>query len=305
MLGFGELAEGFHIALGYEVVDRLHVALGDGLAHHFGGLGLGFGFTFAGLGVAEGGLAAALGLEDGGLFLAFGAQDGSGLVALGGEDFGALLTLGLHLLGHGLGDVVRRGEVLDLHAGDLHAPGIGGQVDDAQEALIDGVTVGEDLVEIHRAEHGTHIGEGEVGDGAVEIGHLIGGAGGIHHLDESDGVGSYLGIVAGDDVLGRNVDHLLHHVHLEADTVHHRHQQPEAGRQGARVAAEALDRVFEALGHDLDGAVDKHRREDEQDQSEKQRCTEHDFLQSRPVMGIRAGNIVGARLRRIARAGTC
>ena len=79
--------------------------------------------------------------------------------------------------------------------------------------------------------------------------HLVGGARRVEHLVEGDAVGADGGVVLGDDLLRRHVEHLLHHVHLGADAVDERHDQVEAGLQRARVAAEALDRVVVALRH--------------------------------------------------------
>ena len=44
--------------------------------------------------------------------------------------------------------------------------------------------------------------------------HLIGRPRRVEHLVEGDAVGGDRRVVAGDDLLGRNVEHLLHHVHL-------------------------------------------------------------------------------------------
>src|SRR3712207_8299502 len=60
-------------------------------------------------------------------------------------------------------------------------------------------------------------------------------------------------------LLARNVEHLLHDVHLLADPLHVRNDQPEPGPEGARVAAEALDRVAVAL---RDGAHPHGRSEE-------------------------------------------
>ena len=50
----------------------------------------------------------------------------------------------------------------------------------------------------------------------------------------------------------RNVEHLLHHVHLGADAVDEGHDEVEAGAQCLGVAAEALDRIIVALRDCLD-----------------------------------------------------
>ena len=99
-LGIGRGADrghGLGVFLGDEVVDRLHVAGGDGFRDHLGGLGFGLGQTFARFGIAEGGFALAFGLQDGRLLGAFGAQDLGVARAFGFQDLGALFALGLHL----------------------------------------------------------------------------------------------------------------------------------------------------------------------------------------------------------------
>ena len=53
----------------------------------------------------------------------------------------------------------------------------------------------------------------------LEVVDLVGGLGGVQHLEEGDAVDAHHGVVAGDDVLARNVDHLLLHVHLVADAL--------------------------------------------------------------------------------------
>jgi hypothetical protein len=119
----GKLGESLEILLGDEIVERRRVAAGDRLAHHLGRLGFRLGETLARLGVAKGGLAAAFGLENLSLLGALGAQDRGLALAFGGEDLGALFALRLHLPPHGLHQVGRRHDVLDLDAIDLDAPG--------------------------------------------------------------------------------------------------------------------------------------------------------------------------------------
>ena len=53
------------------------------------------------------------------------------------EDLGALLALGLHLASHGIDEIARRRDVLDLDAGDLEAPGRGRVVDHVQQLGVD------------------------------------------------------------------------------------------------------------------------------------------------------------------------
>ena len=76
---------------------------------------------------------------------------------------------------------------------------------------------------------------------------LVGGAGGVEHLEEGHAVDAHHGVVPGDDVLARDVEHLLLHVHAVADPLHHRDEDVQARLQRARVAAEVLDGVVLAL----------------------------------------------------------
>ena len=74
-------------------------------------------------------------------------------------------------------------------------------------------------IQLHGAEHGPHIGHGEIADGTGEIVDLVAASWGIHHLHEADGVDGDVGVVPGDHLLGRDVQHLLHHDDLVADAV--------------------------------------------------------------------------------------
>lgn len=85
----------------------------------------------------------------------------------------ALFALSLHLPGHGRHEVGRRVDVLDFHAGDLDAPGLGRGVDHVQQAGVDLVAVGEKVVEVHRAHHRADIGHGDIENGHLQIGDLI------------------------------------------------------------------------------------------------------------------------------------
>ncbi len=129
-----DCGHGFRVFLGDEVVDGLHVAGGDGFGHHLRCLGFGFGQTLAGFGIAEGGFALAFGLQDRRLLGTLGAQDLRIAGALGLQHLRALLALGLHLPGHGIDEILRRLDILDLDARDLDAPGADRLVDDAQAA---------------------------------------------------------------------------------------------------------------------------------------------------------------------------
>ncbi len=124
-------------------------------------------------------------------------------------------------------------------------------IDNAQQTIIDCVTVGQQFIEIHRAHDGTDIGHGEVQDCILQIGNLIGGLCCIEHLIEGHAIDADNGVIAGDDFLRWNVEHLFHHVKPCADTVEERHNEIEARHQRAGIAAKALHCVVVALRHSL------------------------------------------------------
>src|SRR5262249_42526074 len=75
-------------------------------------------------------------------------------------------------------EIARRGDILDLDARDLHAPGLGGRIDHLQQSGIDGVAIGEQLVEIHRAHHRADVGHRQIDDGALQSVDFVGCLGG-------------------------------------------------------------------------------------------------------------------------------
>ena len=143
--------------------------------------------------------------------------------------------------------------------------------------MIDLVTLGEELVEVHRAHHRADVGHGQVEDGDLQIGHLVARERRVEHLEEGDAVDPHHGVVLGDDLLARHLDHLLHHVELPPDAVDERNDQGEPGAKRAGVAAEALDRVVPALRHDFD-ARGKHGDEQNEQNEDEDIEAEHGTL---------------------------
>jgi hypothetical protein len=83
----------------------------------------------------------------------------------------------------------------------------------------------------------------------------------FEHLIEGHAVDGDCGVVLGDDLLARDVDHLLHHGKLAPDAVDVRDNEAEARRQRFVIAAETLDCVIVALRHLPDAHPDGHDRE--------------------------------------------
>ena len=196
--------------------------------------------------------------EDRRLLLALGFQDLGLTVALRLQDRGPLVALRLHLAGHRVDQIGRRRDVLDLDARHLDAPRRGRLVDHVQQLRVDPVPLREQLVQVHRAHHGTHVGHDQIDDRALQIGDLIGGLDGVQELEEHDAIDRDHGVVLGDDLLRGHVQDLLHHVQPGADPLDEGCDDVQPGPQGAHVAAEPLDRVFHALRRRLDARRDEH-----------------------------------------------
>ena len=117
----------------------------------------------------------------------------------------------------------------------------------------------------------------------LEIGDLVARLRRVEHLEEGHAIDPHHGVVLGDDLLARHVDHLLHHVELAPDAVDERDDQGQAGAERARIAAKALDRVVVALRHDLDPG---HHGQDEQNKQNKDEDIEAEHLA--PLPGVSA-----------------
>jgi hypothetical protein len=198
------------------------------------------------------------------------------------SDWRAFLALGLHLARHRVDEILRRLDVFDLDARDLDAPGLGGRVDDIEQAGVDLVAMRQQLIEVHRTHDCADIGHDEVQEGELEVGDLVGGPARVEHLIERDAVDRDRGVVPGDDFLTRHVDHLLHHIELVADRVDIGKDQSEARRQSLVVLAETLDGVIEALRHlpHAHEGGDDDERDDHQ--SEDADPLDHDDALQRP-----------------------
>ena len=130
--------------------------------------------------------------------------------------------------------------------------------------------LGQRLVERHVAHDAPDVGQRQVDDGEVKVLHLIGRTRRVDHLVEGDGIDLDAGVVLGDDLLRRDIEDVLLHVHLAADRIHEGHDEMQPRRQGARVAAESLDRPVGALRHRLHAREHQHQRHGDQRYDEDQ-----------------------------------
>jgi hypothetical protein len=135
-----------------------------------------------------------------------------------------------------------------------------------QQLGVDGIALRQQFVQVHGAHDRPDVGHGQVQDRPFQVAHLVGGAGGVDNLEEHHAVDLHQRVVLGDDLLGGDVQHRLHHVHFGADLVDHRDDQLQARREGAGIAAPTLHRVLHALGDGLDShETDDDREQDHRD----------------------------------------
>src|SRR5690606_7257686 len=156
---------------------------------------------------------------------------------------------------------------LDLDPVDADAPLAGGLVEDAAQLAVDGVTGGEGLLQVHRADDVTHRGHGELLDGLNVVGDLVGGGAGVGHLEVQHRVDLDDEVVLGDHGLGPEADDLLAQVDHRVDAVDVRDDEVQARLEGAMVATEPFHVPGAGLGHDPHRSQYGDHREQHQDDS--------------------------------------
>ena len=186
------------------------------------------------------------------MLFAFCPQDFCGTQTFRFQDLRTLFTFGLHLAGHGVGNVSGWANVFHFDTRDLHAPRTCGVINNAQQTTIDVITFGQRLVEIHRSHDGAQVGRRDLHDRDIQVGNFIGSFCRIEHLEEHHGIHADHGIILGDDFLPWNVEYLFHHVDLAADAIDERNDEVEARMRGMGKAAKAFNGIDMALPNDCD-----------------------------------------------------
>src|SRR5829696_3882329 len=154
------------------------------------------------------------------------------VLALGGYDLGPTFALALGLARHGPLHLRRDLYILDLDHADLYPPGLGLLVYYFLELLVYGFPVGQEVVEILLAEYAPQGGLAYLAGGQNVVLYLDDALVGVHH-PEVDHRGHAGGdIVAGDEVLGRDIQGYCPQAHLD-HLVHHRDQDEEARSFGS------------------------------------------------------------------------
>ncbi len=265
-----EVLEGQHVRGGATLVDgKEHAADGLGLTFRHGqlaellGLGDGPGGFGLALGIEDVALLAPLGLEDRRCLLALGPGDGRFASALGLGDHGPAGAFGLHDLVHRRHDVGWGIHALDLDPNHPYPPVVGGVVEDGAQRGVDLVARRQGLVELEIAHHIAQVGLGQLGDGEDEVPDVVDQALGVGGFVEDHGVDRGHHVVRGDDLLRRDIDHLLSHVD-GGDPVDAGDDEAQSRVDGLLVLAQPLDQRPLVGPHDLDARGD----EDHHDQGE-------------------------------------
>src|SRR5208283_4034378 len=140
-----------------------------------------------------------------------------------------------------------------FHRDDLDAERLGALVDDGLNPQVELVAMAQHLVQLHLAQHRTQRGLGKLGGLVDVVGDLDGGVVGIHHVERDHRVHFQGNVVAGDDVLGRNLEHLLaqREAHYLVDGPENQDDTRPLGRP--QDAAQTENHTALILLQDLDG----------------------------------------------------
>ena len=157
----------------------------------------------------------------------------------------------LHRLLHPSGGL----DIAQLHPGHLHAPGIGGLIQLLEQRLIHLLAGGEGLIQVELAHLGADLGEHQVHHRRLQVVDGVVGAGVLQQLPVHNRIHLDRHVVAGDALLGRDIEHPLLERFVAHHLFEHRQHQRQARLQLAVVFAEALHQPRLAAAGDLD-AVD-------------------------------------------------
>src|SRR5215211_9351480 len=176
------------------------------------------------------------------------------ILALSGDDLSPPFALALGLPSHRPLHLSRDLHILDLDYADLHPPGIGLLVYDALELLIYLLPVCQELIEVLLAKDAPQSSLGDLAGGQHVILDLDDAPVGVDYSEVDDGIDPGRDVVAGYDVLGRDVHSYGPQVYLD-HPVHERPQEEQSRTLGPALdPAEAEDDTPLVLLDDLDGA---------------------------------------------------
>src|SRR5438270_698069 len=215
---------------------------------------------------------------------------GSFKFAVGVNDFRAALALGFRLPGDGALHLFGNVDLLDFYFGDFDAPGFGVLVQDYLELGVHFFALGEDFVQFKLADDAAQRGLRELRGGVLIVLHLRERRVGVDDAEITHGVHFDGDVVAGDDILRRNVERFK----PKADAVQRfdrPHHQPYARSLGFRQQS-AQPQHHAALP--LFNDVNRIPEPDQHDSDDDRHPHESDFhaplLQNTVLLRRRAGH---------------
>ena len=116
-------------------------------------------------------------------------------------------------------------DVAQLNAGHLHAPGVGGLIEIAQQHLIHLLAGGEGLIEIELAHLGANLREHQIHHRRLQVVDGVMGAGVLQQLPIDHCIHLNRDVVAGEALLRRNIEHPLFQRFQAHHPLHHRHHK--------------------------------------------------------------------------------
>src|SRR5918994_4108414 len=171
------------------------------------------------------------------------------------------LALRLGLAGHRPLHVLRDLDIFDLDDAHLHPPGVGLLIYDALEFVVYLLPIGQEVIEILLSEHAAQGGLGDLAGGKHVVLDLYYALVGVCDPEVDNGVDAGGDVVAGYDILGRDVHGDGPKVYLD-HPVHERPQEEQSRSLGSPLyPAESEDNTPLVLLDHLDGA--EYDRDDE------------------------------------------
>ncbi|CQR23285.1 Uncharacterised protein [Yersinia enterocolitica] len=121
-----------------------------------------------------------------------------------------------------------------------------------QQAAVDVVALGQHFIQFHGTQNSTEVSHGQVDDSQFQIADFICGFHRVNNLNKADGINCHIGVVAGNDFLGWNIQNLFHHIDFTTNTIHKWHNDIQARHQCFGITAKTLDCPLKTLWDDFD-----------------------------------------------------
>src|SRR5262249_28646542 len=153
-------------------------------------------------------------------------------------------------------------DVLDLHVGDLDAPGLGALVEDLLNVGVQFLTLGQQIVHLVLAEHGAQRGLRHLAGGLVGVRNLDDRLAGIHHSEVHHRVDFDRDVVAGDDILFGHIQHDDAQVHLAHLLQHRKYEHHTRTFDAGKATEREHDAALVLVQHPQDAQQQQQTKDD-------------------------------------------